>query len=59
MLGRYEENAYFWRMLQVVEHPDTVLHELDGYNHGQMADPAHPLLLRFVKRVCTELDARE
>ncbi|NCF89198.1 MAG: alpha/beta hydrolase fold domain-containing protein [Verrucomicrobiaceae bacterium] len=59
MLGRYEENAYFWRMLQVVEHPDAVLHELDGYNHGQMADPAHPLLLRFVKRVCTELDVRE
>ena len=57
MLGRYEENAYFWRMLQVSGHPDVVLHELDGYNHGQMADPAHPLLLRFVKRVCKELDA--
>ena len=23
MLGRYEENAYLWRMMQVVEHPDT------------------------------------
>ena len=51
MLGRYEENAYLWRMMQVVEHPDTTLFELDGYNHGQMAEPAHPLLLRFVKRV--------
>ena len=51
MLGRYEENAYMWRMMQVVEHPDTTLHELDGFNHGQMAEPAHPLLIRFVKRI--------
>ena len=54
MLGRYEENAYLWRMMQVVEHPDTTLYELDGYNHGQMAEPAHPLLLRFVKRVLAQ-----
>lgn len=51
MLGRYEENAYLWRMMQVVGHPDTRLHELDGYNHGQMAEPAHPLLVRFVREV--------
>ena len=51
MLGRYEENAYMWRMMQVVGHPDTTILELDGYNHGQMAEPAHPLLLRFVGRV--------
>ena len=51
MLGRYEENAYMWRMMQVVGHPDTTILELDGYNHGQMAEPAHPLLLRFVRRV--------
>lgn len=51
MLGRYEENAYFWRMMQVVKHPDTTIMELDGYNHGQMAEPAHPLLLRFVNRI--------
>ena len=50
MLGRYEENAYFWRMLKVVGHPDVELFELDGYNHGQMAKPAHPLLLRFIQR---------
>jgi acetyl esterase/lipase len=51
LLGRYEENAYLWRMMQVVEHPDTKIMELDGYNHGQMAKPAHPLLLRFIKRI--------
>ncbi len=51
MLGRYEENAYLWRMMQVVEHPSTELYELDGFNHGQMADPAHPLLLRFISKI--------
>lgn len=50
MLGRYEETAYLWRMMQVVGHPETELYELDGYNHGQMAEPAHPLLLRFIKK---------
>lgn len=48
MLGRYEENAYMWRMMQVAGHPDTTLYELEGFNHGQMAEPAFPLLLRFV-----------
>lgn len=51
MLGRYEENAYMWRMLKIVEHPDVTLHELDGFDHGGMAAPAFPLLLKFVDRV--------
>ena len=54
MLGRYEENAYLWRMMLVVDHPDTELFELDGFNHGQMAVPAHPLLLRFMKRISSQ-----
>ena len=62
MLGRYEENAYMWRMMQVVKHPDSTIHELDGFNHGQMAEPAHPLLVRFVNRVSQaigkEVDAK-
>ena len=51
LLGRYEENAYLWRMMQVVGHDDTELYELDGFDHGEMAKPAHPLLLRFIKRI--------
>jgi acetyl esterase/lipase len=51
MLGRYEENAYMWRMLKIVEHPDVKLHELDGFDHGGMAGPAFPLLMKFVDRV--------
>jgi acetyl esterase/lipase len=49
MLGRYEENAYFWRMMKEVGHPDVRLRELQGYDHGGMAGPAYPLLLRFVQ----------
>lgn len=48
LLGRYEENAYFYRMMKVIEHPDIALMELDGYGHN-MVYPAIPLLLNFVK----------
>ena len=54
LLGRYEENAYFWRMMKVIGHPDSTLMELDGYNHGQMANSAHPILLRFINRILKE-----
>jgi acetyl esterase/lipase len=50
MLGRYEENAYFYRMMKVVGHKDITLFELDGYGH-QIPNPAHPLLLKFLERV--------
>ena len=50
LLGRYEENAYLWRMMKEVGHPDTELYELGGFNHGQMAEPAFPLLLRFIRK---------
>jgi acetyl esterase/lipase len=51
LLGRYEENAYLWRMFREVQHPDVELLELQGYDHGAMVKPAFPLLLRFVERV--------
>ncbi len=50
MLGRYEENAYMWRMMQVAGHGATTIYELDGHDHGQMADPAFALLVRFVTK---------
>ncbi len=55
MLGRYEENAYFWRMMKVSGHKNIDLLELDGFNHGQMADPAHRLLLKFVRKTNREI----
>ncbi len=50
MLGRYEENAYHWRMLKVAGHKDVTLIELGGFDHGQMATPAHALLVQFIKK---------
>ncbi len=51
LLGRYEETAYLWRMLQEVGHPRVELVELQGFNHGNMPEPAHPLMLEFIKQV--------
>lgn len=48
MLGRYEENAYMWRMLKLVGHPDVHLYELDGFDHGSMASSAHLILLEYI-----------
>ena len=57
MLGRYEENAYAWRMLKVAGHTRVSLHELRGYDHGQMVQPAFPVLLQFVDQV-TKIQAQ-
>ncbi|MCA9193583.1 MAG: alpha/beta hydrolase [Planctomycetales bacterium] len=54
MLGRYEENAYMWRMMLEAGHQHTELFELEGYDHGGMAVPAHPLLLKFVRQITTQ-----
>jgi len=51
MLGRYEENAYFYRMMKVAGHPDVHLYELDGFDHGAMAAPAFHILLHYVKEL--------
>jgi acetyl esterase/lipase len=44
--GRYEENAYMWRMMKLVDHKATRLFELEGFDHGSMPEPAFPLLLK-------------
>lgn len=49
MLGRYEENAYLWRMMKEVGRDDTQLMELDGFNHGEMAAPAFGILLKVIR----------
>lgn len=48
MLGRYEENAYLWRMLRLAGHGDVTIYEFDGYGHDMCA-PGYPMLLRFVR----------
>lgn len=49
MLGRYEENAYMWRMFKLAGHPSVALYELDGFNHGSMARPAFFILLDYIR----------
>ena len=51
LLGRYEENAFMWRMMQLIEHPDCTLYELEGYHHGDMYVPALGILLKEIKRI--------
>ena len=49
LLGRYEENAYLWRMMKVAGHNQTQLHELGGFDHGGMAAPAFGILLKVLR----------
>lgn len=48
LLGRYEENAYFRRMLQVAGHSKNHLYEIQGFDHGGMAVPAFSILLDYI-----------
>ncbi|GAA4315592.1 alpha/beta hydrolase fold domain-containing protein [Mucilaginibacter gynuensis] len=51
LLGRYEENAYMLRMMKLAGHTKTRLLQLQGYDHGGMAVPAFPLLLKEVAAI--------
>ena len=58
MLGRYEENAYMNRMMQLAGSKTTKLYELDGFDHGGMAEPGFPLLLAEVKEITKKINAQ-
>lgn len=51
LFGRYEENAYMWRMMKLNGHPETYIYRLDGYNHGDMAAPAHHIAKTHIRRI--------
>ncbi len=51
LFGRYEENLYMWRMMKLAGHPDVDIYKIDGYNHGEMAVPAHHILKNEIKRI--------
>lgn len=51
MLGRYEENAYLWRMMKEAGHTDTVLYETQGFNHGEVVNPACAILLKHINDI--------
>lgn len=48
MLGRYEENAYMWRMMKVAGHEQTYLYEFDGHGHGAMVSPGCHVLMKYI-----------
>lgn len=54
LFGRYEENAYFVRMMKLIGHSQTRLIELGGYGHN-MTFPAFPLLIKEIDRRIKEI----
>jgi hypothetical protein len=58
MLGRYEENAYLLRMLKLVGNKQTQLLKLEGYDHGGMAQPAFPLLIKKIRAITDSLSKK-
>ena len=53
-IGRYEENAYFMRMMKLASHKKTILYEFDGYGHD-ITIPAFPLMLKQVNIICGQI----
>ena len=51
LLGRYEENAYFLRMMKLNNNKNSRLYELQGFDHSGMAEPAFPLLINEVETI--------
>lgn len=50
LFGRYEENAYLWRMMKLIGHTQTYLYEIDGHGHGPMGEPAFHILHQWIKK---------
>lgn len=59
LLGRYEENAYMWRMMKLAGHKRTTLYKLEGFDHGAMVQPAFPLLIKEVNAIKKEILERK
>ena len=55
LFGRYEEQAYFWRMLKLVGHKDVTLYEMQGYDHGAMPQPAYKILKDHIRRITAKI----
>ena len=55
LYGRYEEQAYFCRMLKLVGHKDVSLYEMQGYDHGAMPHPAYHILKQHIKRITDKM----
>lgn len=54
LYGRYEEQAYFWRMMKLTGHIDVTLYEMQGYDHGAMPQPSFHIVKHHIKRILGE-----
>lgn len=50
LYGRFEENAYFARMLKLKGHKKILLYELQGFGHN-MSIPGHCILNKYIKNL--------
>lgn len=48
LYGRYEETAYFVRMMKLRGHKDIIFYEFDGFTHGSMAQPANLIFMEYI-----------
>jgi len=51
MNGRYEEQAYFWRMMKLKGNEQVYLYEFQGFDHGKMCEPGHPVMVRQIRNI--------
>ena len=51
LYGRYEENAYFIRMMKLNGNKKVSLYELQGFNHGDMLEPGIVLLFQEADKI--------
>ena len=49
LYGRYEEQAYFWRMMKLLGNEDLLHYEFPGCDHSGMARPAHFVTRRYIR----------
>lgn len=49
--GRYEENAYFARMMNAAGHHNTTLHEIKAADHGAVEMASHPIMIDFISKI--------
>ena len=51
LYGRYEEQAYFWRMMKLNGCEQVYLYEFDGFDHGGMCTPGYEVMKRQIKNI--------
>ena len=51
VIGRYEDKAYMWRMINLVDRPDTQRYEIAPHGHGAMGNPAYHILIQSINKI--------